>query len=550
MRGATMSWITHEVSNQPPELADYNLYDTDAPLREGVMREGAGAHAEALARYGGELGRREMFDLAHEADRHVPELLSYDRQGHRIDRVVFHPAWQRFMEMAYAQGMHSGPWAEPGGGAQVARAAMYLMHGQVEAGSLCPTTMTAAAIPVLRREAWFGTIAPLLYSRSYDGRDLPLTAKTSMTIGMGMTEKQGGSDLRSNTTRAVPVDAGGRRRTYRLTGHKWFFSVPTADAHLVLARAHEAFSCFYVPRWLEDGTRNNIRLQRLKDKLGNRSNASGEVEFQDALGVLVGEEGRGIRTLVEMASYTRIDCVLGSAALLRQAVVQAMHHARNRQAFGKALQAQPLMRSVLADLALESEAATMLALRLARSLDAAGDPGEDAWRRIMGPAAKFWVCKLAIAAIAECMEVWGGNGFIEDGPMPRLYREAPVNSIWEGSGNIMCLDVLRALGRDRAFSSALLDELEQDAAGEARLAGRVAALRAALLDENDIQAGARGVMRDLVLLTQASLLRRHAPQIVADAFVASRFGEAGRVIGTYAYAAPVSEALIARAWPQ
>jgi putative acyl-CoA dehydrogenase len=446
--------------------------------------------------------------------------------------------------------MHSGPWAEPGGGAQVARAATYLMHGQVEAGSLCPSTMTAASIPVLRQEAWFGGIAPLLYSRRYDGRDLPLAAKTSMTIGMGMTEKQGGSDLRSNTTRAVPVDAGGRGQPYRLTGHKWFFSVPTADAHLMLARAHEAFSCFYVPRWLEDGTRNNIRVQRLKNKLGNRSNSSGEVEFQDALGVLVGEEGRGIRTLVEMASYTRIDCVLGSAALLRQALVQALHHARCRRAFGKALESQPLMRSVLADLALESEAATALALRLARALDAAGDPDEDAWRRVMGPAAKFWVCKRAIAAIAECMEVWGGNGFIEDGPMPRLYREAPVNSIWEGSGNIMCLDVLRALGRDRTFSGALLGGLEKEAAADARLAGRVAALRGALADEEAAQAGARGVARDLVLLVQAGLLRRHAPPFVADAFIASRFGPMGGVTGTFAHSAGIAQALIERSWPQ
>ncbi len=545
-----MDWITHEVSNQPPELAGYNLYDTDAPLREGVRREGAGAYEASLVRYGAQLGQRETIQLAHEANRHGPELQSYDRQGHRVDRVLFHPAWQHFMTLAYGQGMHSSAWADPQPGAQVARAAAYLMHGQIEAGSLCPATMTAASIPVLRQEDWFEHISPLLYSRHYDGRDMPLEGKTSMTIGMGMTEKQGGSDLRRNMTAALPVGRAGRGASYRLTGHKWFFSAPTADAHLVLARTGDAFSCFYLPRWLSDGRRNGIRLQRLKDKLGNKSNASGEVEFLEAEGILIGEPGRGIATLVGMAFYTRIDCVLGSAALLRQALVQALHHARHRQAFGKALASQPLMQSVLADLALESTAATMLALRLAAALDRSGDSQEDVWRRVIAPAAKFWICKRAIAAVAECMEVWGGNGYIEDGPMARLYRETPVNSIWEGSGNIMCLDVLRALERDPAQAQALLDRLGQDCAGDALLGQRLQSLRAMLADPQALESRARMVARDLVLLTQAVLLRGHAPQSVADSFVRSRFGEGGQVFGATSFTPADLASLLAWAWPE
>src|SRR5690606_20849450 len=316
------------------------------------------------------------------------------------------------------------------------------------------------------QEPWFDSVAPLLFSSQYDERDAPLSSKVSMMIGMGMTEKQGGSDLRSNTTRAVSLGPGGRGNLYRVTGHKWFFSSPTSDAHLVLAGHEDVFSCFYVPRWLDDGSRNTLHIQRLKNKLGNASNASAEVELQDATGILVGEPGRGIATLVDMASYTRLDCVLGSAALLRQGLVQALHHARHRMAFGQPLIQQPLMQSVLMDLVLESEAATVLALRLARAFDDGDDKLAQAYRRILTPAAKFWVCKRSIGALAECMEVWGGNGYMEDGPMARLYREAPVNSIWEGSGNVMCLDVLRALKRHPDLAQVLLSGLEQDCADE------------------------------------------------------------------------------------
>jgi putative acyl-CoA dehydrogenase len=544
-----MNWTTHRVTNQAPALVDYNLYLADVVLVEGVEREGAIGHRRRLEEYGARLGRASVADLAHQVNRCKPELEAYDGQGRRIDRVRFHPGWDEFLRMAVAQGMHCSAWSAPGAGAQVARAAVYLMHGQIEAGSLCPVTMTSAAIPVLQAEAWFETAASRLYSLDYDSRDIPLAGKRSMMVGMGMTEKQGGSDLRANTTTAHPVDQGGRGRWHRLVGHKWFFSSPMSDAHLVLAQHDGAFSCFYVPRWRDDGERNAIRIQRLKDKLGNASNASVEVEFQDAMGMLVGEEGRGIATLVGMASYTRLDCVLGSAALIRQALTQALHHAQYRTAFGKPLIQQPLMRSVLADLALESEAATVLALRLARAFDAGSDPLDQAFRRVMTSAAKFWVCKRAIAAIGECMEVWGGNGYIETGPMARLYREAPVNSIWEGSGNIMCLDVLRGLAREPGLADALLARLLEDSVGEPLLAQATRDL-ISLLNENGptLEPAARYVAQELTLLTQAGLLRRHAPQIVADTFIASRFGgRGGRVYGI-GQSLAATQSVLQRAW--
>jgi putative acyl-CoA dehydrogenase len=545
-----MSWLTHEVNNQVPDLGDYNLYASDTALQEGVLREGAQAHRESLLHYGARLGQKETFALGHDANRYRPELETHDRQGHRVDRVRFHPAWHRCMRMAFLQGMHSGAWSSPGPGAQVARAAAYLMHGQVEAGSLCPVTMTFAAIPVLQKEDWFASVSGHLYSLQYDEHDVPLSRKTSMMVGMGMTEKQGGSDLRGTSTRAEPLGQPGRGQTYRLVGHKWFFSSPMSDAHLVLARHGETYSCFYVPRWLDDGSKNPVHIQRLKNKLGNASNASVEVEFHDATGVLVGEEGRGIPTLVEMASYTRLDCVLGSTALLRQAVVQALHHARYRVAFGEPLIRQPLMQSVLMDLVLESEAATALALRLARAFDPSDDVLDQAYRRILTPAAKFWVCKRTIEAVAECMEVWGGNGYIEDGPMARLYREAPVNSIWEGSGNVMCLDVLRALKRHPDLAQALLASLEQDCVDEPIPRERLGQLKSLLASSGaDLEAAARHIVQELVLLVQAGLLRRHAPQGVADSFMQTRYaGRGGRLYGLVSSPSALNSVL-ERAWP-
>jgi len=426
----------------------------------------------------------------------------------------------------------------------------------VEQGTLCPATMTQAAIPLLQREdALWGQLKDKLYSDTYDARDMPAADKAGIWLGMGMTEKQGGSDVRANTTVATAMGAGGRGGEYLLRGHKWFFSAPQCDAHLVTARvgADGPFACFYVPRWRPDGSRNAVRVQRLKDKLGNRSNASAEVEFEDAWGILIGEEGRGIPTIIEMAGYTRLNCVVGSAAILRQATVQAIAYARRRQAFGKALADQPLMRAVLTDLALESEAALQLAMRLAQACeDETSSPGERAWRRIMTPAAKFWVCKRAVELTGEAMEVLGGNGYIEDGVLARLYREAPVNSIWEGSGNVMCLDVLRALQRDGDAAQALLAELQSAAAGEPRLAVALRELLALLaLPPEQQQALGRLLAQRLVLLAQACLLRRHAPSAMADAFIATRLadGGAGRVAGAMDMRGLDVAAILARAFP-
>lgn len=547
-----MPWPTHTVTNQVPELLDYNLFTTDAALAAGLQQAGGGWHAEQLARLGGELGSADILQLGALANRHPPELHTHDRVGNRIDSVEFHPSWHRLLGLLRREGLHALPFSAPRPGAQVARAAGYFLHAQVESGSLCPTTMTFASIPVLANEpALFARLRDKLFSLEHDPRDLPLAQKKSILIGMGMTEKQGGSDVRSNATVAVPVRGEGRGAEYALTGHKWFFSAPMCDAHLVLARSDNGLSCFFVPRWRDDGSKNPILIQRLKDKLGNQSNSSSEVEFQEALGVMVGEEGRGIPTIIEMANTTRLDCVIGSAGLMRQAFVQAAHHARHRSAFGRLLAEQPLMRNVLADLALESEAATLLMLKLASAFDAPDDPLLRAWRRIVTPAAKFWVCKRAIAFTGECMEVWGGNGYVETGPMARMYREAPVNSIWEGSGNVMCLDVLRALERDPEGALLLLADLREAAASHPALLALLDALRRDMqAAAEEREALARRFVQRLVLATQATLMLRHAPQDIAEAFVASRLdADGGRVYGTMGEAA-LQQRILDRAWPQ
>ena len=541
---------THEVTNQTPPLEGYNLFASDPVLAAAVDREGAHWHAEALVRDGARIGRREILALAELANRHAPELFTYSPRGERIDTLEFHPSWHRLLELLREEGLHALPFSEPRPGAMVARCAGYFLHAQLESGSLCPLTMTFASIPVLRREpALFAALADKLYSREHDPRDAPLDEKRSMLVGMGMTEKQGGSDVRSNRTRAFALDRGGRGNAYRLVGHKWFFSVPQSDAHLVLARADddEGLSCFYMPRFAPDGTRNAIQIQRLKDKLGNRSNASSEVEFLDAFGIMIGEPGRGVPTIIEMANYTRLDCVIGSAALMRAALVQAIHHARHRMAFGKRLAEQPLMRNVLADLALESEAATLLFMRLARAFDAhlaadAGELGADsdaerAWRRIVTPAAKFWVCKRALEFTGEAMEVLGGNGYVEESPMARFYREAPVNSIWEGSGNVMCLDVLRAIERDPPGMQALLAQWRRNADGHAVLGTALAEFEALLGGPPDArEVLARRLAQHIVLCAQAVSMLEAAPAASADAFIATRLGQGagrcGRVYGT------------------
>ena len=551
-----MEWTTHEVTNQVPALVDYNLFASDVALAAAVERDGAGWHRDALHSIGARLGSGDVQVLAELANRHGPELFTHNAQGHRLDAVEFHPAWHALLELLRAEGLQALPFSDPGEGAMSARAAGYFLHAQVESGTLCPTTMTFASIPVLRREtSLFEPLRDKLFARVHDPRDLPLSQKASMLVGMGMTEKQGGSDVRSNQTRAVPIESAytGRGAAYRLTGHKWFFSVPQADAHLVLARADgdTGLSCFYVPRFTPDGKRNAVHIQRLKDKLGNRSNASSEIEFHDAWGVLIGEGGRGIPTIIEMANYTRLDCVIGSAGLMRAALVQAIHHARHRSAFGRLLADQPLMQNVLADLAIESEAATLLMMRLARAFDtnaaetvAPHESGADAmtplergWQRIVTPAAKFWICKRALEFTGEAMEVWGGNGYVEEGPMARFYREAPVNSIWEGSGNVMCLDVLRAMEREPDAARALLDDW-REAAGD-QLGVRSALddlIRLLTLPGEEREASARRIAQRLVLIAQAVLMLRHGEAAQADAFIASRLangaGQCGRVYGT------------------
>ncbi|MCC2974493.1 isovaleryl-CoA dehydrogenase [Massilia sp. IC2-476] len=517
---------THEVLNQAAPFADVNLFRCDPALREAVEREGAGWAGAELDALGAELGRAEILDLARVANANGPRLVSYDRSGRRVDEVEFHPAWHQLMSLLVGAGAHAAPWRAPRPGAQVARAAQYLLFGQVENGVQCPVTMTFASVPALRRapalaEQWL----PKILSNEYDPRSLPVSHKRGALVGMGMTEKQGGSDVRANTTRAEPILGG--EGAWRIVGHKWFFSVPQADAHLILAQTDAGgsagLSCFFVPRYLPDGSRNAIRVQRLKDKLGNRSNASSEVEFHGAHGWMIGAPGRGIPTILEMGGYTRLDCVLGSAGIMRAALCHALHHARGRNVFGRVLSEQPLMQNVLADLALESEAATAFALRLARCFDQPDDPAEALLGRILTAAGKYWICKRGPAFGAEAMEVMGGNGYVEDGPLARIYRELPVNSIWEGSGNVMCLDLLRALGKSLPEAGAALAAELMPAAG---LDPRFAACAEALLDELPAlvqdEGGARRLAERLVLAVQGALLLRHAPGYVADAFVASR----------------------------
>jgi putative acyl-CoA dehydrogenase len=515
----------HQDPNQPPPFEGRNLYLTHRALQEAVAREGAAWAQQQLVAWGATLGRAETFALAARANRYGPELRTHDRFGNRIDDVAFDPAWHELMALAMTQGEHATPWSAPQPGAQVARAAGYLMHAEVENGTQCPLTMTYAGIPVLRHHAdelpsFAATWLPRLLARKYDARSEPVAGKTSALLGMGMTERQGGSDVRTNVTRAVRESDG----TYRLTGHKWFFSAPMCDAHLVLAQAEHGLSCFFLPRFLDDGGRNAVRIQRLKDKLGNRSNASSEVEFEGATAWLLGDEGRGVAVIIEMVRHTRLDCAIGSAGLMRAAVAQALHHASHRRAFGKRLVEQPLMQNVLADLALESEAATTLALRLARAFDAAEDSAESALARLATPALKFWICKRAPTVAAEAMEVLGGNGYVEESALPRLYREAPLNSIWEGSGNVMCLDVQRAAQREPEAVDALLGELALSRGGNARLDRAVDALKA-MFASGSKEADARQQAGGVALALAGAQLVRHAPPAVADAFCASRLGD-------------------------
>jgi putative acyl-CoA dehydrogenase len=543
---------THAIFNQTPPLTDYNLFASDTALREAVRREGAGWAASELHEAGAELGTCTLYEHARLANRFTPVLHNFNAQGERIDSIEFHPSWHALMQGIASRGYHSSPWIQGDtarSGAHAARAAGYLMQAQIESGTLCPTTMTYGAIAALRRDP---TLArewvPRLLTREYDARDIRFQDKRGGLIGMGMTEKQGGSDVRANTTRAHRSTDG----SYRLTGHKWFFSAPQCDAHLVLAQSGTGLSCFFMPRRLPDGTLNGIYIQRLKDKLGNRSNASSEVEFVDAWATLLGEEGRGIPTILEMGTFTRLDCCTGSAGMMRQAVVQAFHHAHHRKAFGSLLIEQPLMRSVLADLALESEAATALSLRLARAFDSE-QPEEIALRRALTSAAKFWVCKRGCELAAEAMEVLGGNGYTEELPLARMAREMPVNSIWEGSGNIMCLDVLRAFGRSNATRDVVLHELSS-ARGNHRHYDAALERFAAGIDAGGLnEAHARRFTQSFVTLMQAQLLISGATgassRAAAEAFCATRLAESGWGAVFGASDAQVdTNAILTRAW--
>jgi putative acyl-CoA dehydrogenase len=539
---------THDVTNQPPPLAGYDVAAADAALLEGVRREGASWDEGGLRALGTLAGSEEAIAWGFEANRFDPELRTHDRFGNRIDEVTFHPSWHRLMEVAVSHGLHGAPWREPRDGAHVSRYARFYVWSQAEAGHGCPISMTYAAVPVLRRRPDLAALfEPALTSTEYEPGLRPLREKRGALCGMAMTEKQGGSDVRANTTRAEPFDGD----TYALTGHKWFCSAPMSDAFLVLAQAPDGLTCFFLPRILPDGTRNAFRIQRLKDKLGNRSNASSEVELDEALALRIGDEGRGVATIIEMVNHTRLDCIAGSASLMRQAFAQAAHHARHRRAFGARLVEQPLMRNVLADLALESEAATVLMLRLARAVDpGSSDPAEAAFARLGIALGKYWVCKRAPAHAAEALECLGGNGYVEESIMPRLYREAPLNSIWEGSGNVNALDLLRALARQPASLDAYDAEVALARGADARLDSAAASVRDALgADRASLEADTRRIVERMALVLQASLLVRFAPPVVSDAFCAARLGgEAGVAFGTL----PVridTRAIVDRAWP-
>ncbi|GGW24541.1 MULTISPECIES: acyl-CoA dehydrogenase family protein [Streptomyces] len=542
-----MAGSTHTVTNQPPPLLGYDVYGADQALVAAVERH---LDPELLDEARGELsalgraaGSAQLQEWAVQANENPPRLRTHDRYGHRIDEVDFHPAWHRLLGKGVGAGL-TAAWTRPGG--QVRRAAGFLVWTQVEAGNGCPLSMTHAAVPALRTDPELAAEwVPRLTSTIYERELRPAGQKAGALFGMGMTEKQGGSDVRANTTSARPLAEAG---TYVLTGHKWFCSAPMSDGFLVLAQAPEGLTCFLVPRVLEDGTRNRFLLQRLKEKLGNRSNASAEVEFDGTWARRVGEEGRGVRTIIDMVAATRLDCVLGSAGLMRAAVAQAVHHCAYREAFGGRLLDQPLMRNVLADLALESEAATVLGLRLAAACDDGGEQ-ERALLRIAVPAAKYWVTKRCTPVVVEAAECLGGNGYVEESGMPRLVRESPLNSVWEGAGNVQALDVLRALRREPQALNAFLQEVGQARGADHRLDAAIKDLLTELADLEGAQARARRIAERFALVLQGSLLVRFAPPEVADAFCASRLGgDGGGAFGTLPHTLDL-RALVERARP-
>lgn len=540
-----------DVLNQPPALEDYNLFEFDTPLREALTREGASWVAEQAHEFGALLGRAETLKLGELANRYTPVLRTHDRFGHRIDEVEFHQAYHELMRLGIAWQSHSLPWTSGQNGTHVARAALTFLRHQVDEGHGCPLSMSYSVVPSLRIQPELAAEwEPRLFSTEYDSRCLPAEQKRGVLFGMAMTERQGGSDVRSNTTRAKAINKRGPGEAYEITGHKWFCSAPMCDAFLILAQAEGGLSCFLLPRWRPDSTRNAFHLQRLKDKLGNKSNASSEVEFHGAYARLIGEEGRGVANIIEMVRHTRLDCAIGSASTMRRAVAEALHHTRHRYAFGARLLEQPLMQNVLADLCLESEAATALAFRLARSFDESErDEMQRLFSRIATAIGKFWITKRGIAVVAEALECLGGGGYVEEAPLARLYRDIPLNSIWEGSGNVQCLDVLRAMRKEPDTVEALFAELRQARGMEARYDAFVQRIERELADTNFIEARARRIVEALGLALQASLLLQHGHPAVAEAFCASRLaGEQRLVLGTLSVGAALA-VIIERATP-
>jgi putative acyl-CoA dehydrogenase len=560
-RESSAPWQTHTVFNQPPPLAGVDVFASNLPLVEATEREGAGWVRERASQLGTLVGaaggpQQEWGRLANE---NKPVLHTHDRYGNRIDEVEFHPAWHQLMRMGVEHELHSLPWTSDEPFAHTARAAMYMTAMQAEAGFACPITMTFAVVPALRAQPELAAEwEPLITATTYDPRSVPAAQKGSAIAGMAMTEKQGGSDVRANTTVAHPLNGGGAGGEYELVGHKWFCSAPMSDIFLVLAQTDDGLSCFLLPRILPDGTRNAFHIQRLKDKLGNRSNASSEIELHGAWARMVGEPGRGVPTIIEMVGHTRLDCVMGAAAGMRVGVVNATHHTAHRSAFGKRLIDQPLMRNVLADLCLESEASTMLAMRLARAYDEAhadaqaGEDSSDAqlFKRLATAVGKYWTCKRAPNHAFESLECLGGAGYVEESNMPRLYREAPLASIWEGSGNVMSLDVLRALMRAPRSLEVFLAEVEQAEGANTYLDAGVAKLKAQFTDPSTLETRARRVVEGMALCLQGSLLVRHAPAAVADAFCASRLGDEGGLEYGTLPAGVDFEGIIARGRPQ
>ncbi len=525
---------THAVENQPPALENYNPYLQDLALREAVAREGAGWAERDLASFGQLTGAREFIELGFAANENKPVLHTHDRHGHRIDEVRFHPAYHELMRTSHEYGLHASHWTKPGPGAQVARATRFYLMTQVEAAHLCPITMTCAAIPALRHQPeLYAELAPKIMSNEYDPRNVCADQKTSIGIGMAMTEKQGGSDVRANSTRALAVGRRGPGLEYQLVGHKYFVSAPMCDAFLVLAQTDVGLSCFYMPRWRPDGSRNAMQIQKLKNKMGNVANASSEMELRGAYALMVGEEARGVRTIIDMVAMTRFDCMIGSSAGMRQALAQAIHHCRHRKAFGKKLTDQPLMQNVLADLALESEAATAMTMRIARALDRQeADENERRLVRLGTALGKYWICKRVSGHAAEAMECIGGSGVMEDSIMPRLFRESPVNAIWEGSGNIQCLDLLRALQKEPAVLDAYFAEVEGALGNDSTFDAAVGGLKAQFGDTAALEYRARSMIGSMARVFQASILLRHAPNIVSHAYCISRLsGETSQLYG-------------------